>query len=134
MGKPSNGHVMSMVLTSTDRKQIVRSFNTKNLSSRVITPFRALENAGDLLARKNYTCGGPDQVSNVRRRQSNSMFRGLAKSNCDSSGIPGASCNPKYVYDSSIYSRHKRLVSSQKNYDDSSYGGDKHNGSQSVQL
>ena len=134
MGKPSNGHVMNMVLTNTDRKQITKSFNKFNEADRKITPFRAIENAGDLLARKNYTCGGPNQVSNTRRRQSNSMFRGLVRSQCDSSGIPGASCNPKYVYDSSVYSRHKRLVTNRNNYSDSSYGGDLNHGSQSTQL
>ena len=131
---PLKGHVLNMVLTTTDRKQITRSFNGSNIEQRVVTPFRAINNAGDLLARKNYNCGGPSQVTNSRRRQSNSMFRGTVRSNCDSSGIPGAACNPKYVYDSSTYSRYKRLMANQKNYNDSSYGGDLHNGSKSFKL
>ena len=42
------------------------------------------------------------------------MFRGTVRSDCDDSGIPGASCNPKYVYDSSVYSRYKRLYKHKK--------------------
>lgn len=134
MGNPSRGHVMNMFMTNTERKQVVRSMNTVNLNLRqVTTPFRVLQNAGDLLGRTNYTCGGPNQVSGGRR-QSLSMFRGGVKSNCDSSGIPGASCNPKYVYDSSTYARHKRVIAVQKNYNDSSFGGDLNNGAQSSQL
>ena len=30
---------------------------------RVITPFRAVNNLGDFLSRKNYVCGGPNQVN-----------------------------------------------------------------------
>ena len=134
MGNPSRGHVMNMVMTNTERKQVVRSMNTSNLNQRKITPFRVLENAGDVLGRVNYTCGGPNQVSNTRRRQSLGMFRGIVRSECDGSGIPGASCNPKYVYDSSTYARHKRIVSVQKNYNDSSFGGDLHHGAQTTQL
>jgi hypothetical protein len=133
MGNPSRGHVMNMFMTNTERKQVVRSMNTANLAQRRITPFRVLENAGDVLGRKNYTCGGPNQVSSGRR-QSLSMFRGGVKSNCDGSGIPGASCNPKYVYDSSTYARHKRVIAIQKNYNDSSFGGDLNRGAQSTQL
>ena len=132
--RPSNGQVVNMVLTTSDRKHVIRSFNGSNLDKRVITPFRAINNAGDILARKNYTCGGPNQVSNSRRRQSLAMFRGTVRSDCDSSGIPGASCNPKYVYDSSVYSRYKRLEQAQKAFNDSSHGGDLHHGSKSFML
>lgn len=133
MGLPSNGHVLNMVLTTSDRSQVIRSFNTAHLTQRKITPFRALTNSGDILGRTNYTCGGPDQLANTRRRQSLNMFRGGVRSNCDESGIPGASCNPKYVYDSSTYSRYKRLLSTQRAFNDTSFGG-ANNGAQSVSL
>ncbi len=138
----TNKQVLNMVLTSTDRSQISRSWNGHggnmndggDMKTRKLTPFRAVNNAGDILSRKNYTCGGPNQVSNSRRRQTGSMFRGAVRSNCDDSGVEGASGNAKYVYDSSTYSRYKRLAATQKNYTDSSYGGDLNHGSQSTQL
>ena len=33
-----------------------------------ITPFRAVNNAGDLLARQNYSSGGANQVNNIPSR------------------------------------------------------------------
>ena len=37
--------------------------NKLNGYSRVVTPFRAVNNLGDYLGRKNYACGGPNQVN-----------------------------------------------------------------------
>ena len=82
-----------------------------------------VNNAGDLLSRRNYSCGGPNQVSNVRRRQSLAMFRGTLNSMCDTTDVPAASCNPRFVYDSSDYSKFKRQTAINKLYHDSSFGG-----------
>ncbi len=69
---------------------------------RVITPFRAVNNAGDLLARKYYSCGGPNQTPSSRPGLKG-LHLGGVYSNCDGTGVPAAACNPKYVYDGSDY-------------------------------
>ena len=83
-----------------------------NNKKRVITPFRAVNNSGDFLSRVNYKCSGPDGMVN-----------------CDNTGVPGASGNVKYVYDSSDYITFKRQQAMNRNYNDSSNGGDQSNGS-----
>lgn len=95
------------------------------------TPFRAINNAGDLLSRQNYSCGGPNQTF-----QSRPGMHGLKKgfghiqSWCDNSGVPAAACNSKYVYDSSDYIRYAKQKAMNKNYNDKSYGGNDYSGSQ----
>ena len=87
-----------------------------------ITPFRAANNAGDILGRKNYVCGGSNQLSNTKKR-SGLVFRSGKATGCDDSNVDGASCNPTYVYDSSLYSKFKRQVALNKSYNDTSNGG-----------
>ena len=87
-----------------------------------ITPFRAANNAGDILGRKNYVCGGSNQLSNTKKR-SGLVFRSGKATGCDGSNVVGASCNPTYVYDSSLYSKFKRQVALNKSYNDTSNGG-----------
>lgn len=95
------------------------------------TPFRAVMNAGDLLSRKNYTCGGASQAPQYVPRQHGTKHRvGAIRNNCDGTGIPPASCNPKYVYDSSTYTRFKKQQATAKNYNDKSYGGNQNSGAQ----
>jgi len=97
------------------------------------TPFRAINNSGDLLSRKNYSCGGSCQTS-----QSRPGLHGLKSSfghiqdNCDGTGIPPSSCNIKYVYDSSDYIRYAKQKAMNKNYNEASYGGNSSSGSQSA--
>lgn len=92
------------------RRIVSRAWNVQHASGtingyrRVITPFRAVTNTGDFLARQNYTCGGP----NVSHTNSTSRFFDRARSNCDGTGVPGSSCNPKFVADSSDYARYRR--------------------------
>jgi hypothetical protein len=50
----------------------------------------------------------------------------------DGSGIPSANCNPKYVYDSSNYVTYRKQLAVNKNYRDTSDGGDQHNASYSA--
>ena len=69
-----------------------------------ITPFRAVTNSGDLLSRKNYSCGGSNQVSRPCIKGIQSLM-GHILNNCDGTGIPPSSCNVNYVYDSSNYTR-----------------------------
>ena len=76
------------------RKQVVKSWNTKNATGtingnkRIITPFRAVNNSGDFLSRKDYVCGGPNPNHLHRggiRRNFRSMF-GI----CDNTGVEAA--------------------------------------------
>lgn len=89
-----------------------------------ITPFRAVTNSGDLLSRKNYSCGGSNQVS-----QSKPGIKGIqgvmghVLDNCDGSGVPAATCNVKYVYDSSNYTQFRKQREMNVNYDDLTFGG-----------
>ncbi len=114
-----------------------------NLKQPITTPFRAVNNAGDLLSRENYSCGGTCQSF-----QSRPGLRGLrnhfgaVQDTCVPSAaynslqlinnIPAAACNVKYVYDSSDYVTYLKQKAVNKNYNDLSYGGDQSNTSQSA--
>jgi hypothetical protein len=87
-----------------------------NGKERVLTPFRAVNNLGDFLGRKNYVCGGPNQVNASKPGWKGHI--GSIISNCDDSGVEGASCNPKFVSDSSDYVRFRKLRAMNKNYND----------------
>lgn len=105
----------------------------KGLVGKAVTPFRAVNNAGDRLSRPNYSCGGACQTFQSRPgvyglRQ---HFGGI-QNVCDLSRIPPAACNVKYVYDSSDYTNYKRKLQLNKNYNDSSFGGDRNNAAQST--
>ena len=120
------------------RTQIIEAWNTvyreqlvKSKLHRVITPFRAVNNAGDILSRKYYSCGGPCQtpqyVPNVYGLKN--RF-GAIQSMCDKTDVPAASCNVKYVYDSSAYNTYLKQKAIVKNYNDPSYGGDDNHSNQ----
>jgi hypothetical protein len=114
------------------------------LKQSITTPFRAVNNAGDLLSRENYSCGGSCQSF-----QSRPNLRGLKQHlgstsvSCTPSAayntlqlikdIPSATCNVKYVYDSSDYTTYLKQRAVNKNFNDLTYGGDKYNASQSAQ-
>jgi len=110
------------------RKIVVKSWNTPyatgivNGRTRVVTPFRAVTNSGDFLARVEYTCGGPNPT-NADKPGWKSRIRNML-SNCDGSGVPASSCNVKFVADSSDYSRFKKNRAINQVYNDSSFGGD----------
>jgi len=98
-----------------------------NNMSRVITPFRAVNNLGDFLARPNYVCGGPNPT-----QRSRSFYQGRIGSiisRCDGTGIPASSCNTKFVADSSDYTTFKKQRASVQNYNDVSNGGDQNHAS-----
>ena len=91
------------------------------------TPFRAVNNAGDLLNRVNYTSGGSNQVNTGRiKLAANGSARVLGGSifaKVDGSGVPSSTTNVKYVYDGSDYTRFKKQQASNRNYNDTSFGG-----------
>jgi hypothetical protein len=98
-----------------------------------VTPFRAVTNSGDLLSRVNYSCGGSCQTFQSRPGMFGLRGRfGAIQSRCDNTGVPPASCNVKYVYDSSDYTTYLKQKATSQNYNDITYGGDQSNASQSA--
>ena len=106
---------------------------TKNLGNykRVITPFRAVNNAGDILSRQNYSCGGPSQTPSSRPGL-RGLKLGSIFSVCDGTNVEVTTCNPKYVYDSSNYTTYLKQRANNRNYSDSSFAGNNSNSSQSA--
>lgn len=115
------------------RRVLTKSWNTAyatgtfNSYNRVITPFRAVNNSGDFLARTQYSCGGPNPESAGKPGLARRI--GTMWSNCDNTGVPASSCNVKYVADSSDYIKYKKLYAQNQNYNDSKFGGDQSNAS-----
>ena len=105
-----------------EKKISINSWNTtyKNQlggSGAAATPFRIVTNSGDLLGRKNYSCGGSCQTSQSKPNIKGIKSRmGHILDNCDNSGVSSASCNVKYVYDSSDYTRFKKEQSLNQQY------------------
>lgn len=98
-----------------------------------VTPFRAVTNAGDLYSRQNYSCGGACQTYQSRPRIYGFKTKvGHIVSTCDDSGVPPSSCNTKYVYDSSNYTRYMKEKAINQLYDDRSFGGDQSRANQSI--
>ncbi len=121
------------------RSQLQRN----NLKQSITTPFRAVNNAGDLLSRENYSCGGTCQTPQSRPGLHGlSTHFGAISTSCTPSAaynslqlikdIPAAACNVKYVYDSSDYVTYLKQKAVVKNYNDLTYGGDDSNSSQSA--
>jgi len=113
----------------------------RNNKKAIITPFRAINNAGDLLSRDAYSCGGPCQSFQHRPGLFGLGHRfGANQNSCIPSvvystyqldpKIPAAACNVKYVYDSSDYTTYLKQKAINKNYNDLSYGGNDYNTSQ----
>jgi hypothetical protein len=101
---------------SWNQENVIGTVNkgTVNEKTRILTPFRAANNLGDFLIRKNYVCGGPNQINPGKTGTKTSI--GSIMSACDNSGVEGASCNPKFVSDSSDYVRFRKLRAMNKNY------------------
>jgi hypothetical protein len=99
--------------------------------ARCVTPFRAINNAGDLLSRKYYSCGGPCQTFQSRPGMFGLKTKfGHVSLGCDGTEVPPSTCNIRYVYDSSDYSRYLKQKAINKNYNALSNGGNSSNGSQ----
>jgi hypothetical protein len=136
MPRPTNNQDRTNYFPQT-RFILRQAWNTKYQSTLksagkglAITPFRAVNNAGDLLSRKNYSCGGPNPLTS--RPGLHGLHLGNIHSTCDNSNVPASSCNVKYVYDSSNYTTYLKQRANSKNYNDSSFGGNDSNSSQSV--
>ncbi len=110
---------------------------------RIVTPFRAVYNAGDLLSRENYSCGGTCQTYQSRPNIKGLKQRfGSISDSCQPSvlwslnqvdpSIPASACNTKFVYDSSDYIRYLKNQAVNKNYNDRSFGGNDSSAQQSA--
>ena len=141
LGGGINGYSASQTVTNykdseaTMTRRVLRdSWNTRyakgkvNEHNRIIGPFRAINNLGDFLSRKDYICGGPNQINKTfpggRQGPMGSII-----SQCDGTGIPSSTCNVKFVPDSSDYIRYKKQAAINSTYNDIGFGGDKSNGS-----
>ena len=155
LGGGMKGFIPQSVLTNyrTDEFAINRfylknAWNTTYESGssnpkRILGSFRAVNNAGDLLCRQNYSCGGSCQTSQSRPGLHGlSNHFGNISSSCSPSvlwsfnqvdqSIPASACNPKFVYDGSDYIKFKKDQELNRNYNDRSFGGNNYSGSQSV--
>jgi hypothetical protein len=133
-------YILKNAWNTTYPSQLARS----DLKRSITTPFRAVNNAGDLLSRENYSCGGSCQTFQSRPGLKGLSQRfGSVQSTCFPSAvystlqlnnkIPAAACNVKFVYDSSDYITYLKQKAINKNYNDLSYGGDDSKSSQSAQ-
>ena len=103
------------------------------VNTRIITPFRAVNNAGDVLSRLNYSCGGSCQTFHSRPNVHGiKQSLGGIQSVCDETLVPPSACNVRYVYDGSDYTKFVAQRAVNKNYNDRSFGGDEYNTSQSA--
>ena len=96
-------------------------------------PFRAINNAGDLLCRPYYTSGGSSQTSSLMGGLNGWKSKvGAIQPHPDNTGVPSCTCNGRYVYDSSDYITFKKLQATNRNYNNASFGGNLNSGSQSA--
>lgn len=132
LGGPFNGYSGTQTVTNykdseqTSTRSVLRkSWNTMyatgtvNGYARVITPFRAVNNLGDFLARKNYVCGGPNQVNASKPGMKGRI--GSIISTCDDTGVEASNCNPKFVSDSSDYVKFRKQQAINRTYNDSKH-------------
>jgi len=82
------------------------------------TPFRLAMNAGDPDSRQTAP-GGSNQVKGRVGSMASVLVNGM------DSTMPGngATGNQHYVYDSSVYTKYKKIAGKNKNYNDKSFGG-----------
>lgn len=100
-------------------------------AQREIGAFRAANNLGDVLNRQNYSCDGPNQINS--RPGIHDKGGGIPQQ-CDGTGLAAASCNPKFVADSSDYIKFKKQRAVSSNYNDSKFGGDQSHASYSALM
>ena len=123
---------------ATNRFTLRDAWNTSYVrqlgeKKRIITPFRAVYNAGDLLSRQNYSCGGSCQTYQSRPGLKGLGFRfGSIQGACDDSGVQASACNTKFVYDGSDYTTYLKLRAINKSYNKRAFGGDDFSSNQSI--
>lgn len=115
-----------------DRKVLRKAFGRfkPRPDPRIITPFRQAYTAGDVAGTVNDRTLEPasNQVNGIA--PVNSLRKYERSRGAASGGKSKFTGNPRYVYDSSDYIRYRKLLAKNKNYNDSSFGGDESNASQ----
>ena len=132
---------------SNARRQIIRAFGNQVIkglknndqdispalySKNILGPFRTANNAGDVVTR-NITPTNIKYGREANQVNGNNISR-LSPSYGGMNRNGGAmyAGNPKYIYDGSDYIRFRKLQAINRNFNDTSYGGDQNNQSQSV--
>jgi len=98
-----------------------------NGHTRIVTPFRAINNLGDFLSRINYVCGGSNQINKTYPGRQGPI--GSIISRCDGTGVQAGSGNGRFVPDSSDYTTFRKQSAINQNYNDLKFGGDQSNAS-----
>jgi hypothetical protein len=103
---------------SRERFLLRNSWNTSKPVPPRMGPFRMVNNAGDILSRVNYSCGGPNMLNGTThpKLHLSNTRDGVSTNNCDNSGLEPSTCNVKYVYDSSDFTRFKHLEAINNGY------------------
>lgn len=114
-----------IVVKSWDKKGAV---GVNNGYARIVTPFRAVHSAGDFLSRKNYAFGVPNPINSYHAGAYVRQIGGTPNQS-DGTGVPSGNSHSTYVYDSSDYTRYRKLRAINRNYNDNSNGGDESNAS-----
>ena len=138
-----NSNIFSRTRITLREAWNTTSYSGSSNSKRIITPFRAVNNAGDLLSRNNYSCGGTCQTPQSRPNLKGLRQRfGSTSVSCRPSviwslsqidpEIPSSTCKVKYVYDGSDYTKFKKNQAVNRNYNDRSFGGNDYKASQSA--
>ena len=120
---PKKHQTISNYKTTEDvisRRVIMKSWNTANAvgvinnHARITSPFPSVYNRTDFLSRKECDCDIPNPLQESRHILKSNM--GSIIKSCDGTGVPCANTNVKYVPDSSLYTRYKREVMANKNF------------------
>ncbi len=132
------------ILTNSWNNHVNRQLREANMPRSMTTPFRAVMNAGDLLSRESYACGGATCAS-VQSRPNVHGIRSALGGNTNkcmptvvysslqmNRELPAAACNVKFVYDSSDYTTFLKQKAVLKNYNALSNGGNEFSGNQSA--
>lgn len=133
-GGPFNGYSTRQTITNYKtsehamaRRVLRDGWNTSqatgsvNGHNRIITPFRAVNNLGDFLSRKQYN-DSKTNMTNASRPGYKSNIGTLWR-NTDDSGVPSSAGNMRYVSDSSDYIKYKKQSAMNQVYNDLGYGG-----------
>ena len=82
---------------------------------RRVGEFKAVNNIGDFLSRKNYVCNVPNPQSNSFHGRNRI---GSIINHCDTTGIQCSNTNTKFVPDSSDYIKYRKQRAINQNYND----------------
>ena len=101
-----------------------------------LTPFRRAMNAGDPYVKVNMVPSNTlskkpsNQVQGSQRAANQGAASTAGNGLRTTAGGSAYTGNPKIVYDSSDYIRYKKLLAKNNNYNDPTFGGDRHGASQ----